>query len=84
MSDIPDNVIGMRVVGAISLVASVVQVIEIKKFNFNPYKVNQLNVSVQIGVAGAAYGMTSWKVGAWWAGVSAFIASIFALISTNK
>lgn len=35
MSDIPDNVIGMRVVGAISLVASIVQVIEIKKYNFN-------------------------------------------------
>ena len=46
MSDIPDNVIGMRVVGAISLIASIVQVIAIKKFNFNQYKVSQLNVSL--------------------------------------
>ena len=38
----------------------------------------------QIGVAGGAYGMTSWEVGAWWAGLGAFIASIFALLSTSK
>ena len=41
-------------------------------------------ILIQIGVAGAAYSMTSWKVGAWWAGLGALITSIFALISNSK
>eukprot|EP00388_Colpodella_angusta_P047900 GDKK01074369.1.p1 GENE.GDKK01074369.1~~GDKK01074369.1.p1 ORF type:complete len:240 (-),score=46.57 GDKK01074369.1:218-901(-) len=62
MSDEIPNTTGMRVVGGLLVLASI----------------------IQIGVAGAAYAMTSWHVGSWWAGVLCCITGIFALISANK